>query len=193
MKLSSLGVRFFIGAEAEGSAFWHAARCCTEPGQSPRTGHPKLQGPWGTLGQPDGTMKQSSWCVTSWKLDKQLLKFRLSGHRKPPQDQAKAKGGRGQGQTPTQQLCLKTKHTRLVSRSHPDGEKCLWISDGLWFMDVYGRASATTIAVHAHESCVFVKLAPGVRCDALEAENTRIRCLVGWIQANINKSCMIKM
>ena len=27
------------------------------------------------------------------------------------------------------------------------------------FMDVYGRASATTIAVHAHESCVFVKLA----------------------------------
>ena len=86
------------------------------------------------------------------------------------------RGGPG---SDSQQLCLKTKHARLVSRSHPDGEKCLGISDGLWFMDVYGRASATTIAVHAHESCVFVKLAPGVRCDALEAENTRIRCLVG--------------
>lgn len=44
----------------------------------------------GTLGQPHGTMDQSSWCVTS---------FGFSGHRKPPQDQAKAKGG-GQGQTP---------------------------------------------------------------------------------------------
>ena len=93
-----------------------------------------------------------------------------------------ARSSKGEGGGPgsdSQQLCLKTKHARLVSRSHPDGEKCLGISDGLWFMDVYGRASATTIAVHAHESCVFVKLAPGVRCDALEAENTRIRCLVG--------------